>query len=71
MSHVIRVLWHQVTGLFFFVFGAGIAWAAVQEYGHYAAGQTGPGKAILAAALALMFLYFAVNAFGRAGRKKR
>ncbi len=70
VSHVIRVLWHEVTGFFFFVFGALIAFRAVREYRLYAAGQVGPRNAILAAVLALMFLYFAVSAFRHAGRKK-
>ena len=69
VSRVIRTLWHEVTGLFFFVFGAIIAVAAVREYRHYTAGQYGPGRPILAACLALMFLYFALNAFQRANRK--
>lgn len=70
MGSVVHVLWHQVTGLFFFVFGAGIAWAAIEEYRHYAAGQYGPGRPILASILALMFLYFALSAFHRAGGKR-
>lgn len=69
VSRVIRVLWHEVTGLFFFVFGAIIAVAAVREYRHYTAGEYGPGKPILAACLALMFFYFALSAFQRANRK--
>jgi len=69
ISQIIRVLWHEVTGLFFLVFGAGVALAAVREYRHYAAGQYGPGRPVLAAILALMFLYFAISAFRRAGRK--
>jgi hypothetical protein len=68
---VIRVLWHEVTGLFFFVFGAVIAFRAVREYQLYAAGEVGPRNAILAAVLALMFLYFAASAFRRAGRKRK
>ena len=71
ISHVIRVLWHEVTGFFFLVFGAVVAWGAVREYRHYAAGEYGPGKPILAALIALMFLYFAMSSFRRAGRKKQ
>ena len=70
VGHVIRVLWHEVTGFFFFVFGAIVALAAVREYRKYTAGQTTVGKPVLAAFLALMFLYFAVSAFRHAGRKK-
>jgi hypothetical protein len=67
---VLSVLWHEVTGFFFFVFGAILALAAVREYRHYAAGQVGAGRSILAATLGLMFLYFAFSAFRRAGRRK-
>ncbi|MGZ4787238.1 MAG: hypothetical protein ACXVZX_01890 [Terriglobales bacterium] len=70
VGHVVRVLWHEVTGFFFFVFGAIMAFAAVREYRHYAAGQYGPGRPILAAILALMFLYFAVGSFRRASRNR-
>jgi hypothetical protein len=70
MSRVIRVLWHEVTGFFFFVFGAVLALTAVREYRHYAAGQTTAGRPILAATLSLLFLYFAMSAFRRAGKKK-
>ena len=71
IGHVIYTLWHEVTGLFFFIFGAVLAYAAVREYRHYAAGQYGPGRPILAAALALMFLYFALSSFRRAGRRQK
>jgi hypothetical protein len=64
------MLWHEVTGLFFFVFGAVLAVATLREYRHYAAGQVGAGRPILAATLGLMFLYFALSAFRRAGRRK-
>jgi hypothetical protein len=70
VSRVIRVLWHEVTGFFFFVFGGILALTAVREYRHYAAGQTTASRPILAAALSLMFLYFAMSAFRRAGKKK-
>jgi hypothetical protein len=70
LSRTLGVLWHEVTGLFFLVFGAVLALAAVREYRHYAAGQGGAGRPILAATLGLMFLYFGVSAFRRAGRRK-
>lgn len=70
VGHVIRALWHEVTGVFFFVFGAILAFTAVREYRQYSAGQYGAGRPILAAVLALMFLYFALSAFRRAGQKK-
>jgi hypothetical protein len=67
---VLHVLWHEVTGFFFFVFGAILALAAAREYRHYSAGETGAGRPILAATLGLMFLYFAFSAFRRARRRK-
>ena len=69
IGHVIRTLWHEVTGLFFFVFGAVIAVRAFHEYRVYKAGQTSAGRVALAAILALMFLYFAWSAFHRAKRQ--
>ena len=71
VGHVIRTLWHEVTGLFFFVFGAVIAIRAVGEYRLYAAHQTTAGRVVLAVALALMFLYFAWGAFRRAKRQPK
>ena len=70
VAHVIRVLWHEVTGFFFLVFGALLAFAAYREYRHYTAGQFGLGRPMLAALLALLFVYFAVSSFRRASRKK-
>ena len=70
VGRVVGVLWHEVTGFFFFVFGAILAIAAVREYRHHMAGQYGLGRPILAGILALMFLYFAVGSFRRASRKR-
>jgi hypothetical protein len=69
VSNAGRALWHQVTGFFFFVFGAVLALTAVREYRHYAVGQTTASRPILAALLSLMFLYFALSSFRRAGKK--
>lgn len=71
VSHVLRALFHQVTGVFFFVFGMVVAYAAYREYHAYTLGKMGPGRAILAGVLALMFLYFAFSAFLRSGRRKQ
>jgi len=71
VGHVIHVLFHQITGLFFLIFGVGVAFACVREYRHYQAGQMGPGRAVLAGMLAATFLYFAISNFARAGRKRK
>lgn len=71
VRHVVHVLFHQVTGLFFLLFGMVVGLACYREYRVYEAGKIGPGRAILAGILALLFLYFAVSNFSRAGRKKK
>lgn len=70
VAHVLHALFHQVTGVFFFVFGIVVAYAAYREYHAYTLGKMGPGRAILAGVLAALFLYFALSAFLRAGRKR-
>jgi hypothetical protein len=59
-----------VTGLFFLVFGLLVGYAGYREYVAYTLGKFGPGRAVLAVILALMFVYFGLSAFVRAGRKK-
>jgi hypothetical protein len=71
VGHIIHVLFHQVTGLFFLIFGLMVAFGCLREYRAYAAGQMGPGRAILAGILAVTFLYFAISNFARAGRKRK
>ena len=71
VRHVVHVLFHQITGLFFLIFGLVVGFATFREYRAYQAGTIGPGRAVLAAVLALLFLYFAVSNFTRAGRKRK
>jgi hypothetical protein len=68
-SHVLSVLWHQVTGVFFLAFATIGALACIREYRSYAAGKVGPGRVILVAGFALLFGYFALSNFMRAGRR--
>jgi hypothetical protein len=64
-------LWLQVTGLFFvmfaFIFGGG-AW---REYLKFRAGQTTMRPVYLFAAVAVVFLWFGVSSFWRAGRRAK
>jgi hypothetical protein len=71
VRHVVHVLFHQVTGLFFLLFGLVVSLACYREYHAYQAGRMGPGRAVLAGFLALLFLYFAISNFTRAGRKRK
>ncbi len=68
LGHTLGVLWQQVTGVFFLAFALAGAYAAIREYHAYLQGRMGPGRAILAAAFALLFGYFAMSNFARAGR---
>lgn len=71
VRHVVHVLFHQVTGLFFLLFGLVVSLGCYREYRAYEAGKIGPGRAVLAGILALLFLYFAVSSFVRAGSKRK
>ena len=62
-------LFHQVTGLFFLLFGT-VGPGLYREYHAYEAGRMGPGRAILAGVLAVLFLYFSISNFVRAEPKR-
>jgi len=68
-GRVLGVLWHQLTGVFFLVFALIGAIACYREYRFYAEGRVGAGKVALVGGFALVFGYFAVSAFVRAGRR--
>ncbi len=65
-GRVARVLWLEVAGFLFLVLAVVGAGAAFREYRHYARGQGGLGKVVVAALFTLLFLYFGVNSFWRA-----
>lgn len=67
-GRVARVLWLEVTGFLFLCLAVIGAAAGFREYRHYAHGQSGPGKAAVAAVFTLMFVYFGVNSFWRSRR---
>ena len=69
-ARVLHLLFLQVAGVFFLAFSAAGAIAFVREYKLYAAGQPVGSKMAVAAAFALMFLWFAVSSFWRAARKE-
>lgn len=68
-ARVLSILWHQVTGVFFLAFATIGALACVREYRSYTEGKVGPGRVILIAGFALLFGYFALSNFMRAGRR--
>src|SRR5664279_1439378 len=69
VGHVFHALWLEVTGFLFLILAVIGGGATVREYRRYAAGTTSRGKVVLAAAFALVFLYFGVNSFWRTRRK--
>jgi len=71
VSRVMHVLWLEVTGFLFLVLAAIGGGAAVREYHRYLAGTTTRGRVAVAAAFALLFLYFGVNSFWRTRRKAK
>lgn len=69
VGHAARSLWLEVTGFLFIVLGIVGLGATVREFQRYVAGKASLGKVGLAAAFAVMFLYFGVESFLRARRK--
>ncbi len=70
LGRIVRVLFLQVTGLLFVFLTLGFGGAALREYHKYKLGTTPAYKATLAASFAVMFLWFGVSSFWRAGRKR-
>ena len=71
VGRVLHLLWLQVTGFVFLTIALTAGFALRREYLHYRAGNIGPGKVYLAAGVTLMFIWFGLSSFWRAGRKKR
>lgn len=71
VGKVLHLLWLQVTGFVFLVIAMTAGLAFRREYALYKLGGIGPGKVYLAGGVALMFLWFGVSSFWRAGKKKK
>jgi hypothetical protein len=71
VGHVLHLLWLQVTGFIFLSVGAIAGFAFQREYAQYQQGLMGPGRAILAGCVTLLFAWFGLTSFWRAARKKR
>jgi hypothetical protein len=69
IGHVAHALWLEVTGFLFLVLAMIGGGATVREYRYFAVGKTTLGRVALAAAFALLFLYFGVESFLRARRR--
>ena len=69
VGRVLHILWLEVTGFLFLTLAVIGAGAAVREYHRYVAGSATIGRIAIAAAFALLFLYFGINSFWRSSRK--
>ncbi len=70
-GRVLHLLWLQITGVFFLFFALAGSAAAWKEYRAWSAGKIGPGRMALALAFAVVFAWFGVSSFWRAGRKAK
>ena len=68
-GRVVHLLWLQITGVFFLFFALVGGLACWREYQAWQAGKIGPGKMVLAAGFAILFLWFGVSSFYRASKK--
>ena len=71
VGHVAHSLWLEVTGFLFLVLAMIGGGATVREYQRYSAGTAPLWKVGVAAAFALLFLYFGMESFVKARRKNR
>ena len=71
-SRVLRLLWLQITGVFFLAFALGGAGAVIRMLRQHQAGQAElGGRLYLAAAFTLVFAYFGATSFWRANRDQK
>lgn len=70
LKGVLRVIFHQVSGLVFLLISLSLAGASLHEYQRYQMHEEGWQRMALAGVLGCMFLYFSVTSFLRARRKR-
>jgi len=68
-TRVGKLLFLQITGVFFVFFGFAGGYAALREYHKWSTGHAGPGKFVLAAGFAVLFAWFGLSSFWRAGTR--
>jgi hypothetical protein len=70
LTHVLRILFLEVSGFLFLFFSLAVATACWREYHKYQLHEVGAGPVVLAAFVGALFLYFGVSSFWRARRKR-
>jgi hypothetical protein len=71
VGRVLHLLWLEVTGFVFLCIAMTAGLAFHREYIRYQAGTSGAGKVVLAMFVTLMFLWFGLSSFWRAGKRKQ
>ncbi|MEO8099240.1 MAG: hypothetical protein ABI811_16165 [Acidobacteriota bacterium] len=66
-----RVLWNEVIGFVFCVFGVILAGQAIRGFRMLEAGEASPGRLFLLFVLPVIMLYFGITSFLRARRIHR
>ncbi len=70
-GRVLHLLWLEITGVFFLFFALAGGLAFWREFQKWQSGKAGPGKMVLAACFAGVFLWFGVSSFYRAKTRSR
>ena len=70
VGRVLHLLWLQVTGFVFLCIAMVAGFALQREWVRYQAGTAGVAKVMLAVFVTLMFLWFGISSFWRAGKRK-
>jgi hypothetical protein len=68
-ARVLHQLWLEVTGFVFLALASIGAIAFFREYARYRAGQTTPGRVLVAIVFTLTFVWFGVSSFWRVWKK--
>jgi len=71
VGHVLHSLWLEVTGFLFLVLAVIGAGATVREYHRYAMGLAARNRVVIAGIFTVLFLYFGIESFVQARRKRR
>jgi hypothetical protein len=70
LTHVLRILFLEVSGFMFLFFSLAVGTACWHEYHKYQLHEVGAEPVVLAGIVGAMFLYFGVSSFWRARRKR-
>jgi hypothetical protein len=70
-GHALHQLWLEVTGVIFLIMALSFAGASIREYGKYHAGQAGGSRLAAGLCCTIVFAWFGLSSFWRAGKKSQ